>query len=250
MKKISGLALIIIGLLHSAIALLIPAAIGFGGIWQEIAEVGVFDAAKPESLRIWGYYWFVISGLFTMLYGLLCYWIENQLNLPLPPFVGWGLLTIACCGIVLDLDSGFWLILLVAINAIVASQRKVRSLFPLQLFALLGCGLVAGVFLAFSSFVMKALARLKPSEGIAAMQSINITVINPLFMTALFGTAVICLFLVILSLLEFHDPTSIYLLVASLLYIFGTVGVTIAFNVPLNDTLAKVTPNSTEGMEI
>lgn len=82
MKKISGLALIIIGLLHSASALLIPGASGFSGIWQEIAEVGVFDAVKPESLRIWGYYWFVISGLFTILYGLLCYWIENQLNLP------------------------------------------------------------------------------------------------------------------------------------------------------------------------
>jgi hypothetical protein len=127
MKKISGLALIIIGLLHSAIALLIPGTIGFSGIWQEIAEVSVFDAVKPESLRIWGYYWFVISGLFTMLYGLLCHWIENQLNHPLPPFVGWGLLALACFGIVLDLDTGFWLVLLVAINAIVASQRSKRS---------------------------------------------------------------------------------------------------------------------------
>jgi uncharacterized membrane protein len=124
-----------------------------------------------------------------------------------------------------------------------------RSLFPLQLLALLESGLIAGVFLAFSSFVMKALARLKPSEGIAAMQSINTTVINPLFMTALFGTALLCLFLVILSLLKFDYPTSIYLLVGSLFYILGTVGVTIAFNVPLNDTLAKVTPNSTEGAE-
>jgi hypothetical protein len=127
MKKISGLALIIIGLLHSAIALLIPGAIGFGGIWQEIVGVGVFDAVKSESLHIWGYYWFFMSGLLVILYGLLCYWIENQLNLPLPPFVGWGLLAIACFGIVLDVDTGLWLVLVVAINAIVASQGKVRS---------------------------------------------------------------------------------------------------------------------------
>jgi hypothetical protein len=126
MKKISGLALIIIGLLHIAIALFIPGAIGFSNIWQEIAEVGVFDAAKPESLTIWGYYWFVIAGLFTILYGFLCHWIENRLNYPLPPFVGWGLLAFACFGIVLDLDSGFWLVLFVAINAIIASQPKTR----------------------------------------------------------------------------------------------------------------------------
>jgi uncharacterized membrane protein len=53
----------------------------------------------------------------------------------------------------------------------------------------LGCGLNAGVFFAFSSFVMKALARLQPAQGIAAMQSINAVAVNPAFMTALFGTA-------------------------------------------------------------
>jgi uncharacterized membrane protein len=68
-------------------------------------------------------------------------------------------------------------------------------LFGLKLVTALGCGLVGGVFFAFSTFVMRALARLQPKEGIAAMQSINITVINPWFMTALFGTAIAGLFL-------------------------------------------------------
>ena len=123
-------------------------------------------------------------------------------------------------------------------------------MFALKLFAVLGCGIIAGVFFAFSTFVMKALARLKPPEGIAAMQFINITVINPLFMTALFATAVVCLFLAVFSLLKFHQANSIYLFAGSLLYIVGTVEVTIAFNVPLNDALAKVAPSSTEGAEI
>ncbi len=35
------------------------------------------------------------------------------------------------------------------------------------------CGLVAGVFFAFSTFVMSGLARLPPADGIRAMQSIN-----------------------------------------------------------------------------
>jgi uncharacterized membrane protein len=51
--------------------------------------------------------------------------------------------------------------------------------FPLTLLSTLGCGLMAGFFFAFSACVMKALARLAPSAGIAAMQSINVVVINP-----------------------------------------------------------------------
>lgn len=122
--------------------------------------------------------------------------------------------------------------------------------FALKLFSALGCGLIAGVFFAFSSFVMKALARLQPTQGIAAMQSINITAINPLFMTALFGTAAACIFLAISSLLKWHQSGAAYLLVGSLLYLVGTVGVTIAFNVPLNDALANVKPDSADGANL
>ncbi|WP_026736347.1 anthrone oxygenase family protein [Fischerella sp. PCC 9605] len=122
--------------------------------------------------------------------------------------------------------------------------------FALKLFTALGCGLVAGVFFAFSTFVMNALAKLQPREGIIAMQSINITAINPLFMVALFGTALACLFLAIASLSKWHQPGALYVLVGSLLYIVGTVVVTIAFNVPLNDALASTKPDSTEGVNL
>ena len=119
--------------------------------------------------------------------------------------------------------------------------------FPLVLVAALGCGLVAGVFFAFSTFVMPALARLQPSQGIAAMQSINITAINPLFMLALFGTAFACFFLVVPVLFKWQQSSAFYLLAGSLLYLVGTIGVTIAFNVPLNYDLSIVKPNSAEG---
>jgi uncharacterized membrane protein len=125
-----------------------------------------------------------------------------------------------------------------------------HSLFALKLFSALGCGLIAGVFFAFSTFVMSALARLQPSQGIAAMQSINITVINPLFMTVLFGTAAACIFLAVSSLLKWHQPGAAYLLLGSLLYLVGTVGVTIVFNVPLNEALARVEPGSSEGASL
>jgi uncharacterized membrane protein len=122
-----------------------------------------------------------------------------------------------------------------------------RYLFSLTFTAAIGCGLIAGVFFAFSTFVMPALARLQPHQGIAAMQSIIITAINPLFMFALFGTAVVCIFLTITLMPKWNQPGTAYLLVGSLLYLVGTVGVTIAFNVPLNDALAIVKPDSTDG---
>lgn len=121
---------------------------------------------------------------------------------------------------------------------------------PLTLFSALGCGLVAGVFFAFSTFVMHALGRLPAAQGIAAMQSINITVINPWFMTAFLGTAVACLLLAIASLLKWHQPSAVYWLVGSLLYLVGTVLVTIGFNVPLNEALATVQPESTAGAKL
>ncbi len=120
----------------------------------------------------------------------------------------------------------------------------------LKLFSALGCGLMAGVFFAFSTFVINALAQQPPAQGIATMQSINITVINPLFMLAFLGTAVACIFLIISLTLKWHQPGAAYLLLGSLLYLVGTVLVTIVCNVPLNDALAIVKPDSAEGASL
>jgi uncharacterized membrane protein len=122
--------------------------------------------------------------------------------------------------------------------------------FVLTFLSALGCGLVAGAFFAFSSFVMKALARLPAAQGIAAMQSINIVVINPWFMGAMFATAAGCVVLAISSLLAWHKPGAAYLLTGSLLYLVGTILVTIVFNVPRNDALAAVDPASAEGARV
>lgn len=115
-------------------------------------------------------------------------------------------------------------------------------LFALTLFAALGCGLVAGVFFAFSTFVMKALSRLPPAEGIAAMQSINVIVLNPWFLGAFLGTAAACVLALISALLRWHEPDAIYLIIGSALYLVGSLLVTIVFNVPRNEALASVVP--------
>lgn len=115
----------------------------------------------------------------------------------------------------------------------------------LTILTAVGCVLVGGVFFAFSNFIMKALARLPAPNGIAAMQSINITVITPLFMAALFGTGAACVALVIWALRSWHAPGAAHLLMGGMLYIVGTVLVTIVFHVPRNNALAAVDPAST-----
>ena len=125
-----------------------------------------------------------------------------------------------------------------------------KLIFVLTLVSALGCGLIAGAFFAFSSFVMKALAQLPPTHGIAAMQSINIVVINPLFMAAFLGTGVACLALVVSSFLRWQRPGATYLLAGSLLYLVGTILVTIVFNVPRNEALAVVDPPSVPGANL
>ena len=115
-------------------------------------------------------------------------------------------------------------------------------LFALTLLAALGCGLIAGVFFAFSSFVMKALARLPASAGIAAMQSINIVVLRSVFMAVFLGTAAVCVVASVYSLFRLQEPGVVYMLIGSALYLVGSFLVTIIFNVPRNEALAKLAP--------
>ena len=90
-------------------------------------------------------------------------------------------------------------------------------LFAATLATALGCGLVAGVFFAFSSFVMPALARLDPAKGISAMQAINVMAVTPVFMLAFRGTAAGCLGLIVVAVVGRHEAYAVPLVVGSLL---------------------------------
>ena len=121
-----------------------------------------------------------------------------------------------------------------------------RIIHALTVTTALGSGIVAGVFFAFSSFIMAALARLPANQGIAAMQSINVTVINPLFMLILFGTGLVCAALGVGVYLAWPQPRGLLLVAGAVIYIVGVLGVTMAGNVPLNDALAAANPQSAE----
>jgi len=112
--------------------------------------------------------------------------------------------------------------------------------------AVLGSALVSGIFFAFSTFVMRAFGQLPVNQGIAAMKAINVTVLNPLFFLAFFGTGAVCLTIVFLSFGSTTGTQRAYLLAGCALYLLGCLLVTVAFNVPLNDGLASVSPDSSE----
>lgn len=112
----------------------------------------------------------------------------------------------------------------------------------LVLFACIGAATIGGVFFAFSSFVMQALAQLPAAQGAAGMQHINVVVINPWFLGVFMGTLLLSIACVVVSLMAWQP----LLLAAGLSYAVGTFGVTAAFNVPRNERLARMGAASPE----
>ncbi len=98
--------------------------------------------------------------------------------------------------------------------------------------------LLAGVFFAFSVAVNGGLHRLKDEAYVQAMQHINVVIENPLFLLTFMGPVVL---LPVMTWLTWTDGTTRPLLLAgaSLLYVVGTFGVTMAGNIPLNKRLAQ-----------
>ncbi|MGW4928737.1 anthrone oxygenase family protein [Agromyces sp. NPDC004153] len=104
--------------------------------------------------------------------------------------------------------------------------------------AILGAGIAAGVFYAFSGFVTQGLDRLPPSDAARAMQEINVTAVRAPLMLELFGTALIAAVVFVLALLgSLGDGTS-WAVASSVVYLVGAIGVTGAANVPRNNRLA------------
>jgi uncharacterized membrane protein len=116
--------------------------------------------------------------------------------------------------------------------------------------AALGTGLVGGLFFVFSVTIMAALGKLSPATGIAAMQSINVTIVNGAFLSVFMGTAMTCVALIVGCIFGWVPAGSTLVLAASLLYLVGVIGVTALFNVPMNNALEAVRPDSAEGASL
>jgi len=113
-------------------------------------------------------------------------------------------------------------------------------------FSAIGCGLMAGVYFAFSTFIMTALGRLDQAAGIAAMNAINVDIVRSLFMPLFLGTTMAGAALVVMGALRFGEPGAVSMIAGGGLYVGGMFVVTVAFNVPLNNALAAVQPSAPE----
>jgi uncharacterized membrane protein len=111
-------------------------------------------------------------------------------------------------------------------------------LFAVRFASAIGCGLMAGLFFAFSFSVMRALSRLPAAQGMAAMQSINAAILNSVFLTLFLGTAATCAIVVLASLWKWQEPGALLFVLGAMLYLVGAFLTTIVFNVPMNDQLA------------
>jgi uncharacterized membrane protein len=108
--------------------------------------------------------------------------------------------------------------------------------------ATIGVSITAGVYFAFSTFVMAALRRLSNAQAISAMNSINKAAPNPLFMLALFGTAIVCVLLMISGVQHHDNPGAVWQIAGAALYLVSVL-ITVMYHIPHNDQLMRVDPN-------
>ena len=110
--------------------------------------------------------------------------------------------------------------------------------FILVQFAIIAYALVGGVFLAFSDFIMRALSLTGGTGGVEAMQVINREVFRWVFMALFLGMAAVSLAIAGYGVANLDHPAGALILAAGLIYLIGCFGVTIFFNVPMNEALA------------
>lgn len=123
-------------------------------------------------------------------------------------------------------------------------------MFYVAIVVAVGSGLIAGAFFVFSVAIMDAFRRLPPHEGMAAMQSINVVIQNPMFLGVFVGTALLSIAASVVAVLNWNTSAAKFLLAGALLHFFGSFVVTIAFNVPLNNALDAASKTTAEGQAI
>jgi len=108
-------------------------------------------------------------------------------------------------------------------------------------FAIIAYAVVCGVFLAFSDFIMRSLGKASDNGGVEAMQNINREVFRWVFMGLFLGLAPVSLILGGYGFFVLSGTTGYLIGSAGLAYLIGCFGVTIIFNVPMNETLGVMT---------
>ena len=110
-------------------------------------------------------------------------------------------------------------------------------------------GLMAGIYFAFSVFVMQSLAQLPAHEGTRAMNAINDVIVKTAFLPLFFISSIAHLGLVILVLAT-EVEHAVLLGSAGAVYVLGMFFTTLVGNVPLNNRLAEYTEASEKQTDV
>ena len=121
-------------------------------------------------------------------------------------------------------------------------------LLNLTTLAALGCAVLAGVFIAFSTLVMKALGRVPAPQGILAMQEINRAALTPAFMVLFLGTTLLCGLLTVWSFLLWGSGSALLLLAGGVTCLVGAFGLTAGYHVPHNNALDALDPSRADSV--
>ncbi len=103
--------------------------------------------------------------------------------------------------------------------------------------SVIACGVVSGVFLTFSDFVMRSLERAETTAGIEVMQVINREVFRSVFMFLLLGMSALSPFLFGYAYFNIASPASALIMIGGATYFAGVFVVSLVFNVPMNNRL-------------
>jgi len=104
---------------------------------------------------------------------------------------------------------------------------------PILLAATVATGLQAGTYYTWASGVMPGLAKVDDRAFVSSMNHINVAIVNPVFMLTFLGAPALAA-----AAVATGTPGARGWAIAGLVLALGTVVVTAAGNVPLNDALA------------
>lgn len=116
--------------------------------------------------------------------------------------------------------------------------------------AALLAGGMAGLYYAFSAFIMRSLAALPAPAGADAMRSINHWILRSSFLPLFFGSSVLSLILAVIGIFNLSAAWGAPAAFGGVVYAAGMFGVTVVVNVPLNDRLAAVDLTSPEAARL
>ena len=110
--------------------------------------------------------------------------------------------------------------------------------------AAVGTAVTGGVFFDFSFVVMPAVRQLPATQGIEAMQALNRTAVTAPLMLLMYGTAVLCVVLIVRAATRW-DRSAPWILAASIAFLLAAVVITFAGNVPVSASVDALDPSRT-----